>query len=101
MLTTATPPLKGKVALVTGSSRGIGKVLALKLAREGADIVVCARSQVEGELPGTIGETAAAVEALGSRALALKLDLAEDAEIDAVVDRTIGEFGRIDVLINN
>jgi NAD(P)-dependent dehydrogenase (short-subunit alcohol dehydrogenase family) len=89
------------VAIVTGSSRGIGKVLALRLAEDGASIVVCARSQQQGELPGTIGETAAAVEALGRRALALKLDLSEDADIDAVVDRTLGEFGRIDILVNN
>ena len=54
-----------------------------------------------GELPGTIGETAAAVEGLGRRALALKLDLDNDADIDAVVDRTLGEFGRIDILVNN
>jgi len=95
------PPLEGKIAIVTGSSRGIGKVLALRLAQEGADIVVCARSQTQGELPGTIHETAKDVEALGRRALALKLDLANDADIDAVVDRTHGEFGRIDILVNN
>ena len=69
-------PLEGKIAIVTGSSRGIGKVLALRLAQEGADIVVCARSQTQGELPGTIHETARDVEAAGRRALALKLDLA-------------------------
>jgi NAD(P)-dependent dehydrogenase (short-subunit alcohol dehydrogenase family) len=94
-------PLQGKIAIVTGSSRGIGKVLALRLAQEGADIVVCARSQTQGELPGTIGETAAEVEAQGRKALALKLDLADDADIDAVIDRTMGEFGRIDILVNN
>ncbi|MBV9329696.1 MAG: SDR family NAD(P)-dependent oxidoreductase [Chloroflexi bacterium] len=94
-------PLQGKIAIVTGSSRGIGKVLALRLAQDGADIVVCARSQTQGELPGTIGETATAVEAVGRRALPLRLDLANDADIDAVVDRTIGEFGRIDILVNN
>lgn len=96
-----TRPLDGKVAVITGSSRGIGKVLALKLAGEGAAIAVCGRSQRQGELPGTIGETAAAVEALGSPALALKLDLADDAEIDLVVERTMGAFGRIDILVNN
>jgi NAD(P)-dependent dehydrogenase (short-subunit alcohol dehydrogenase family) len=94
-------PLQGKIAIITGSSRGIGKVLALRLAQDGANIVVCARSQTQGELPGTIGETATAVEALGRKALPLKLDLASDADIDAVVDRTMGEFGRIDILVNN
>jgi NAD(P)-dependent dehydrogenase (short-subunit alcohol dehydrogenase family) len=94
-------PLKGKVAVVTGSSRGIGKVLALKLAHEGADIVVCARSQERGELPGTIGETASEVRALGARALALKLDLTQDDDIDAVIATTMSEFGRLDILVNN
>ena len=94
-------PLEGKIAIVTGSSRGIGKVLALRLAQDGASVVVCARSVQRGELPGTIGETAAAIEALGRRALALKLDLSDDADIDSVVDRTRGEFGRIDILVNN
>jgi NAD(P)-dependent dehydrogenase (short-subunit alcohol dehydrogenase family) len=94
-------PLQGKIALVTGSSRGIGKVLALRLARDGADVVICARSQQQGDLPGTIGETASAVQDLGRRALALKLDLSQDDEIDAVVDQTVREFGRIDILVNN
>jgi NAD(P)-dependent dehydrogenase (short-subunit alcohol dehydrogenase family) len=94
-------PLQGKIAIVTGSSRGIGKVLALRLAHDGADIVVCARSEQQGELPGTIGETATAVQHLGRRALALKLDLSRDDEIDAIVDRTLREFGRIDILVNN
>ncbi|HEU0169503.1 MAG TPA: SDR family NAD(P)-dependent oxidoreductase [Chloroflexota bacterium] len=93
--------LAGKVAIVTGSSRGIGKVVALELAKDGASIVVCARSEQPGELPGTIGETAAAVRDLGRRALALKLDLTEDAQMQAVVDRTLQEFGRIDILVNN
>jgi NAD(P)-dependent dehydrogenase (short-subunit alcohol dehydrogenase family) len=94
-------PLKDRVAIVTGSSRGIGKVLALKLAAEGANVVVCARSEHQGTVPGTIGETAAAIRAVGSRALAIKLDLAEDADIEAVVARTVTEFGRIDILVNN
>ena len=51
-----TRPLRDKVAIVTGSSRGIGKVLALRLAQEGANVVVCARSLAQGELPGTIGK---------------------------------------------
>ena len=89
------------VAIVTGSSRGIGKVLALRLASEGASVVVCGRSDQQGELPGTIGETAAEIEALGQRALALKVDLADDADIDMLVNRTVGEFGRIDILVNN
>ena len=93
--------MPARVAIVTGSSRGIGKVLALRLASEGASVVVCGRSEQQGELPGTIGETAQEIEALGQRALALKVDLADDADIDMLVDRTVGEFGRIDILVNN
>jgi NAD(P)-dependent dehydrogenase (short-subunit alcohol dehydrogenase family) len=94
-------PLAGKTAIVTGSSRGIGKVIALQLARDGADVVVCARTVEPGELPGTIGETAKEIEALGRRALAVRLDLASDADLDAVVDQTVAHFGRIDILVNN
>jgi citronellol/citronellal dehydrogenase len=90
-------PLDGKVAMITGSSRGIGKVLAIKLAEEGASIVVCGRTEVEADLPGTIGETAAAIEKIGSPVIAVKLELAEDASIDAA----IAKFGRIDILVNN
>jgi NAD(P)-dependent dehydrogenase (short-subunit alcohol dehydrogenase family) len=94
-------PLEGKTAIVTGSSRGIGKVIALKLAEDGANVVVCARSEKQGDLPGTIGETASAIEALGRKALAVKLDLAADADIDSVVNQTMSTFGRIDILVNN
>jgi len=97
----STPSLSGKVAIVTGSSRGIGKVIAIELARGGADVVVCARSDRPGDLPGTIGETAAAVRDAGVRALAIKLDLTDDAQIEEVADRTLQHFGRIDILVNN
>ena len=95
-------PLEGKVALVTGSSRGIGKAIALQLAEDGADIVICARSEAPTEdLPGSIGETAEAVRARGRRALALKVDVSEDADLHAAIDATLREFGRIDILVNN
>jgi NAD(P)-dependent dehydrogenase (short-subunit alcohol dehydrogenase family) len=94
-------PLHNKVALVTGSSRGIGKVLALRLAEDGASVAVCARSQNQGDLPGTIGETVDAIEAAGGHAIALKLDLAVDADIENVVRDTLAAFGRIDILVNN
>jgi NAD(P)-dependent dehydrogenase (short-subunit alcohol dehydrogenase family) len=93
--------LEGRVAIVTGSSRGIGKVLALQLAKEGADIAVCARSDVEGELPGTIGETAAAIEGMGRRALPIKTDLANDDDLDNVVAETLAKLGSVDILVNN
>jgi NAD(P)-dependent dehydrogenase (short-subunit alcohol dehydrogenase family) len=94
-------PLESKVAIVTGSSRGIGKVIALRLAGLGAAVVVCARSETAGVLPGTIGETASAITATGGRALPCRVDLAEDADLRRVVDATLEEFGRIDILVNN
>lgn len=94
--------LDGRVAIITGASRGIGKALALRLAQEGADVVIAAKSERSRDrLPGSIYETAAAVEALGGRALPIKVDVREEEEIKAMVDATIEKFGRIDILINN
>jgi citronellol/citronellal dehydrogenase len=95
-------PLEGKVALVTGSSRGIGKNIALHLARDGADIAVCARSEAStDELPGSIGETAAQIEALGRQALAVRMDVTDDASVKTAVQQVLERFGHIDILVNN
>ena len=95
-------PFEGKVALVTGGSRGIGKAIALQLAEDGADIVICARSEVSTEeLPGSISETAEAVRAKGRRALALKVDVADPPDLERAIEETMREFGRIDILVNN
>lgn len=94
--------LDGRVAIITGASRGIGKALALRLAQEGADIVVAAKSeQSTDRLPGSIHETAEAVRSLGRRALPVKLDVRNEEEIAAMVEQAATEFGRIDILINN
>lgn len=94
--------LEGRVAIITGASRGIGKALALRLAEEGADIVVAAKSERSHEkLPGTIYDTAEAVRERGRRALACKVDVREEDDIARMVAQTITEFGRIDILINN
>lgn len=94
--------LDGRVAIITGASRGIGKALALRLADEGADIVIAAKSErSRDKLPGTIYDTADGVRARGRRALACKVDVREEAEIAAMVEQTMAEFGRIDILINN
>jgi citronellol/citronellal dehydrogenase len=96
------PDLKGRVAIVTGASRGIGKAIALRLAQEGADVVIASKSETSTEkLPGSIHETADAVRAMGRRALALPVDVRSDEAIEAMVKRTIEELGRIDFLINN
>jgi citronellol/citronellal dehydrogenase len=92
----------GRVAMVTGSSRGVGKALALRLAAEGCDVVVAAKTVApDPKLPGTIGETAREVEALGRRALAAELDVRDDAAVERVVKQALAEFGRIDFLVNN
>lgn len=95
--------LAGKVAIVTGSSRGIGKDIALAFAAEGADIVVAARSEREADprLPGTIYATAQAVEALGRRALAVKTDVTDEEQIATMVQHSLDTFGRVDILVNN
>jgi citronellol/citronellal dehydrogenase len=95
--------LEGKVAIVTGASRGIGKAIALGLAIEGVHIVVAARSEVEKDerLPGTIYRTAENIQRLGHKALPIKCDVTDERSVDEMVQKTIAEFGRIDILVNN
>jgi len=87
--------LTGKVALVTGASRGIGRVTALTLAEHGADVVVCARS---AEL---LTEVASQIEALGRRALAVTADVSKTADIENLLEKALATFGRVDILVNN
>jgi len=94
--------LEGKVAIVTGASRGIGKAIALALAREGADVVAAARTEKEtGPLPGTIHKTVDEIRALGRRALAVKTDVTKEEQVAEMVRRALEEFGHIDILVNN
>lgn len=95
--------LVGKVAIVTGASRGIGRHIALALANEGADVVCAARTTdiAPAKLPGTIEETARQVEAIGQRALAVACDIRSAEDVRALVDKTISAFGRIDLVVNN
>jgi citronellol/citronellal dehydrogenase len=94
--------LAGKVAIITGASRGIGRCIALTFAREGADVVIAAKTDApHPKLPGTIHTVAEEVEATGQRALPIQVDVRDDAAIHNMVDKTMGTFGRIDVLINN
>ncbi len=96
------PDLSGRVAIVTGSSRGIGKALALRLAAEGAAVVVAAKSEVSTEkLPGTIHDVTAEIQALGRRTLAVPTDVRNDEAVRNLIERTMAEFGRIDILVNN
>ena len=94
--------LDGKVAIVTGGSRGVGKAVCLALAKEGCDIVVAAKtSEPHPRLPGTIHQTAAEVEKLGRRALPLICNVREFDHVEEMRDKTLAKFGRIDILINN
>ena len=95
--------LRDRVVLVTGASRGIGRACALACAREGAHVVVAAKTEVSTDprLPGTIGEVAAEIEALGRRALPLKLDVRDADACEAAVEQATAHFGRIDALVNN
>jgi citronellol/citronellal dehydrogenase len=96
------PDLRGRVAVVTGASRGIGRALAIRLAREGADVAVAAKSEQSTErLPGSIHETADAIRALGRRALAIPTDVRDEDAIRNCIERTVAEFGRLDILVNN
>jgi 3-oxoacyl-[acyl-carrier protein] reductase len=87
--------LKDKIALVTGGGRGIGKAIALAYAREGAHVIV---NDID---PGTAETTAKEAIALGSRALAVAGDIARFADIPGLVERAVGEHGRIDIVVNN
>lgn len=93
--------LTGQVALVTGASRGIGRRTALMLAERGADVVVTARTIEEGDLPGTVQETAARIEALGRRALAVAADMSLETDLDRLAATVLERFGGVDILVNN
>jgi 3-oxoacyl-[acyl-carrier protein] reductase len=87
--------LKEKVALVTGAAQGIGKAVALMLARHGADVVVADVNLEKAE------ETAREVEAIGRGAMAVKVDVTRLSDVEQMVESTLGRFGKIDILINN
>jgi citronellol/citronellal dehydrogenase len=96
------PDLRGRVAVVTGASRGIGKALAIRLAQEGADVVVASKSEQSTErLPGSIHQTVDEIRALGRRAIAVPTDVRDDDAIRRMIERAVEEFGRLDILVNN
>lgn len=86
--------LEGKIAIVTGSGRGIGKAAALRLAREGADVVV---ADIDSN---TAGQTAGEIRAVGRKSLACETDVSDVSQIQSMVETVVAEFGRIDILVN-
>lgn len=98
-----TGKLEGKVAVITGASRGIGKAIAQEFAKEGARVVVAARTEHSGEhpLPGSIEETAAEIKAAGGEAMSVKCDVSRPEEIERLIQVARSAYGPIDVLVNN
>jgi NAD(P)-dependent dehydrogenase (short-subunit alcohol dehydrogenase family) len=96
-------PMSRPVAVVTGASRGIGKKLAVDLAGAGFDVVCVARTSAANpsKLPGTVEETADGVRSFGRRAMAVALDVRNEAAVMQLADRIFGDWGRCDLLINN
>ncbi len=93
---------KNRTAFITGASRGIGKAIALKLASEGANIIVAAKSVEENpKLGGTIFSAAKEIEEAGGKALAVQLDIRDEENIKTAVEKAAATFGGIDILINN
>lgn len=88
-------PLEGKVAIVTGASRGLGRAIAVALAEAGADVALAARSK--NDLEATAGQVAGH----GRRGLVVPTDVAEFSEVEALVERTMRELGRLDIVVNN
>ncbi len=95
--------LTGKVAVVTGASRGIGKGIALALAEQGATVYVTGRTVTAGSypLPGTVGETAAECDQRGGKGIAVQVDHGQDEQVAALFERVRTEQGRLDILVNN
>ncbi len=94
--------LKGKTLFITGASRGIGLAVALRAARDGANVAIAAKTETpHPKLPGTIHAAAAEIEAAGGQALALAVDVREEDAVRKAIERTAAHFGGIDIVVNN
>ena len=95
------PRMSGMTALVTGASRGLGRAIALEYAREGARVIVCSRRHSPTGLSGTAEATARRIREAGGEALALSCDVADEQQVNAMVERASDAYGGVDVLVNN
>src|SRR5688572_28229871 len=94
--------LSGKTLFITGASRGIGKAIGVRAARDGANVVIAAKTtDPHPKLPGTIHTAAEEIEAAGGSALAFPVDIRFEDQVRAAVDRAVATFGGIDILVNN
>src|ERR1051325_8373412 len=96
------PTLKRRTLFITGASRGIGKAIALRAARDGANIVVAAKTTLpHPKLPGTIYSAVEEIEAAGGKGLACAVDIRFEDQVRAAVERGLEKFGGLDILVNN
>ncbi len=94
--------LAGKVAIITGASRGVGKQNALDFVKRGVKVVLAARTvEPDNTLPGTLGETLQQIEAMGGEAIAVQTDLAREEDLKRLVQAAVDRFGGVDILVNN
>ena len=95
-------PLAGKTLFVTGASRGIGLAIALKCARDGANVAIVAKTaEAHPKLPGTIFTAAREIEEAGGKALPLQIDIRDEEAVKAAIDKTVAAFGGLDIVVNN
>ena len=94
--------LKGKTLFITGASRGIGLAIALRAARDGANVAIAAKTDTpHPKLPGTIHSAAEAIEKAGGKALPLVVDVREEANVHGALEQTVARFGGLDIVVNN
>jgi citronellol/citronellal dehydrogenase len=98
----AMAPLAGRTLFITGASRGIGLAIALRAARDGANIAIAAKTETpHPKLVGTIHTAAAEIEAAGGQALPIACDVRDEAQVKSAIDQAVGRFGGLDIVVNN